>query len=400
MNKRGFVSVVAIGIFAVIAVFLVLIQKITFSTKETLLSNRDEIKAELMSDAIFEYLQLQIQDHNFGYNSGEFKCAFNVPGAACNIGDENFSAMLEELAGDNEVEIKFKVEGRNEDKLNTNFAEAPADGLYSVPAPGTGSAGENCNNYTPNLIGDEIVRPNIDNSLVQMPNVSIDQLDYSCNWNKLVLGSDSTDRVMIPLYYEGANGEIVQPFFGANGLNETFILRLRTPCDCEDGEQGCSPIDSTVCTEEARFELPNDNEIVAQWQISSNDCELGEECEVLSGTDETIISNVNLNSLINYLFLQNIRLTFVRSSVSVDNVPFDRAFTFINNSHLLLYLTESIWSEDNQLIPQIEYQVLTSTPVTQNKIHFLSQISINGNYFENNNSIFLDAEDIDFALQN
>ena len=140
------------------------------------------------------------------------------------------------------IEIKNKYGGVNS---NPNY-------YYTVPALGTGSAGEKCTAFKLNL------------NEVYPSGESIDPLDHPCNWNTLQLGAS----VKIPLYVRvpGDDGDKI-----VINKPDTLTLRIRFKCK-QTNKKICDPKDRFVIWEdgiETDSSKHDSSSRIIQWVIES-----------------------------------------------------------------------------------------------------------------------------------
>lgn len=295
--------------------------------------------------------------------------------------------QLTNLVNGEAVEISMEVKGRNETLIAGDclgvFRNSGITGCYSVPSPGIGNAGKNCNLYTPGYTSSE--------------------LDNACNWNKLQFGSTTTDRVTIPLYYEDASGQPFNPFFGG-GRNDEFVLRLRTPCvDALDANGLCA-------NRQVLNELDGDD-VVVQWQLTGV-CG-GEDCGMIpyldinnissgrfSGILESFINNTNIYKITNN---QNILATSKQFGIETNEyLPEDiyKKLIEIEKPILTIFLNEKLISDDDKYIPNLEYQLLSVHPIADSKKSIEAHVKVNGNSFDRTIYESESTNLIDFAIQN
>ncbi len=336
-----------------------------------------------------------------------------------------------------------------------------------VPGVGLVCDGDNEENQgqqvcTQNMDGDvvcENINPNSPSSvlpggIIDAPEVEgSKQLDHPCNWNKLVFGSNLTDRVAIPFYTDSGSVQIQEdgtfvnqfninnPFGSGSATN--FALRLRTPCkkcaeidpenpnaQTEDNEiENCSENQNpTICDDDDRYYLDDGtvgldgtNEIVVQWQLTGlcptedpnsplEECGLVQYDSNLLGSSSSI-TETRINTGDN-LFSDNMVLTKDREGVNINNYSENISIgdansgilTYMQQPLLTLFLSEKLVhrSDDNILynVPYLEYQILTDKPIGNPKTEIEVYINVNGNIFKKTISKQIRSDIIDFAVQN
>ncbi|MBI2634601.1 hypothetical protein HYW82_02965, partial [Candidatus Peregrinibacteria bacterium] len=411
-SEAGIISVIALGIFALMIYFGLLIQQSTINTYNDIRNSNNYASARHIANSANEYLLFLLGKHEAGYNfsdaatGGFVTCnyvgggTYVADGSAC----DEFSGLVREKDIMIEMEIKARAaatENLRTTKCRVGFSDISNE-CYAVPFPGTGSANEDCKMYDPvfGTAGDANIPANLTGSAG-----IVDQLDYSCNWNKLQFGSSAIDRTSIPLYYEsGLDGDgnsiIVNPF--KDGLADTIGLRIRTPCKCgkpladgtmPSGEFDCrGGQDETVCTDNQRYVL-NDgrastdtDDIVVQWQINGK-CG-GEECGLMGYPDinsaiyEKIINDTLTTG--NYIVLYN---ESRGAETDTDNYDTSATPKLLNKLILMekpilsIFLSHPLFDEDGKIIPYLEYQLITDHPVSNPTNRLYSRARVDGNNF-------------------
>ncbi|MFH1218575.1 MAG: hypothetical protein V1679_01915, partial [Candidatus Peregrinibacteria bacterium] len=278
-SQNGFISIIALGIFAVLMIYGIIISKSTINTIESVKNTNKYYAARDTADSVMEYLQYELNSREAGFNLSGGCLEDGTPKTNtvdANIMDsETCRQFYENLhLTDKNVKITAEIKGRSSAEAGEYFTDCPgmeATQCYVVPFPGTGDAGEKCSLYTPHF-GQGTKTNRIDDNGQLVTNTttlhSVPEVDYSCNWSKLSFGSSITDRVAIPLYYDDGMGSIISPFNSDTPINKRateFVLRLRTPCEPFTGTQ--IPNDKTICADTGRFDLDDDpkDDIVVQW---------------------------------------------------------------------------------------------------------------------------------------
>lgn len=446
-GKEGFIAIIALGIFALLSIFGIMVQLTVVSTFASVKDTNNYYQAKDIADSLIEYMQNELKVHEAGYNSGLVECTYirGVPDAAtrnkpaCNfLKDPNPNANSPNMIGTHDVKISYEIKGRPtvavnvqpvvDEKVSTlkchpggaNFNQS----CYVTPFK-DGDAGSRCNLYKPDA------NPTVDIGTTGGI-ANIDNLDYSCNWNKLTFGSSLTDRVAIPLYYDTSGPSqapvLFSPFNSnvpANNRATQFLLRLRTPCKpCglvnenglpPDGTRDCLPgADETICTgANDRYVLDtglnnSENEIVVQWQLSGR-CTIGgreQECGIVSYPELRYISAI-YEEMIN----QNLKnKTVLANSTSKGQANYVHPPTQPLVSSILqnftkpvltLFLSKSLISTEGFNVPYLEYQVLTNKPIGNSKTKMnVINVNVDGSNFSE--SLYQEQSKplIDFAIQN
>jgi len=338
------------------------------------------------------------------------------------------------------AEVIFSVKGRSDDsdKLTTAKCGSFSSTCYVTPTPGTGDVGTNCAMYKPNANNSSNVDPSLANG-----STSLDQANYSCNWNKLVFGSSQTDRVAVPLYYDGSavsgTATIVDPY--KDGKAKNFVVRMRTPC------KPCAPAgltatadqrtcdgtvkDETVCDDKDRYVLDanSSDDIVVQWLING-ECDEGggktEACGMMpvsQGVKNANQTTLTPSAFYESLILNNNHNTNQSSSLVLDgtglaydtnNYPSAVYLLQVKNNALSstikldamtkpvfsLFLSKPLLTSSKNNIPYLEYQVLTDSPVGNSKSTLDVVANVDGNLFHKTLMKEVQKALIDFAIHN
>jgi hypothetical protein len=470
-NTKGFMSLVALGIFAILMVFGLSLQKRVIETYEFIRNSNDHITARILSDSVIGILEAELKDNEGkGFNmledgGGLVECNFGGSDdgggtATTSPADPICNAFAPLIDDSEDVQIKFKMkaharEGENlvsgiSDLFGTN---APTT-YYTVPFPGTGNAGTRCNMYSPVLgDGDEtdipehlvnrILGTTATGTATPIPSPDdLDQIDYSCNWNKLIFGSSMTDRVALPLYYyeKDIGGELiaVNPFKVENGAAqaEHFVLRLRTPCKpCNERDNKDSLIcnDPTVCEDRDRYKLDanlGDPKILVQWQLSGK-CEKADQiqdCTMIADTSYTSfdiggniiekksgIFDIRFKNASNFEEKEHRLLTNASRGYDISEgeaVPvhfleskpqIPPLLSTLEKPILTLFLSNPLIANEGGItkrIPYLEYQLITDHPVSNSSILMKVEVIVNNNAYRRTLEKRVQTPLIDFALQN
>ncbi len=340
------------------------------------------------------------------------------------------------------IEMILQVIGRSTEKLTTEKCGVFNSNCYVTPLQGTGTAGKNCAMYKPNSTG----TVKVDFELANSSN-NLDQLNYSCNWNKLIFGSGQTDRVAVPLYYDSAGpsgvSEIVNPYSGQTPAAKNLIVRLRTPCKpCAvdanpDFQRACDAAvkDETVCEDKDRYVLDTGinnkgDDVVVQWLINGECTENGktEACGVMpiadkknpAGFSALYESKIYSNSAVGndnksvtpypYSIIDNATIsydanaypkltTIIKTSSDPKKINSNK-LSQISKPVLTLFLNKPLLTEKKSNIPYLEYQVLTDSPVGNSKSTLEAIITVDGNGFRKTLTKDVQKDLIDFAINN
>lgn len=445
-GKEGFIAIIALGIFALMMLFGIMVQTTVVNTFASVKDTNNYYQAKDIADSLIRYMQLELKSHDAGYNTGKINCKFIAGVAAPNNSQACGLGFLREMAGTHNVDITYEIKGRPEpaEKVNTTkchsgVANQNFNGSCYVTPLGDGDAGSRCNVYEPGILNN----PDPDGNASQTVDAGIagvagiDNLDYSCNWNKLTFGSSLTDRVAIPLYYDGS-GPGQQPaisnlFYNEQPANIKLLLRLRTPClpcaeNLEPGEiappgfRRCDPgADETVCRKvdgtDDRYVLDQAiNDIVVQWQLGGRCTPVQdgreEECGAVSFPDkpnvplfisaiyESMINRDNKNKTVIVNATSKAQATYVHVQPPLQ--PFvSTLLQKFTKPVLTLFLSKSLISDQGFNVPYLEYQVLTNKPIgnSKTKVNVIN-VNVDGSNFSE--SLYQEQSKplIDFAIQN
>lgn len=351
---------------------------------------------------------------------------------------QDFDLLVANAASSHKVKIEFEIKGRPvpAEKVNSSkCGNVGQNGCYVMPL-GDGTAGSRCNLYEPGFVGpspngnaEQDVADGITGGIV-----GIDNLDYSCNWNKLTFGSSLTDRVAVPLYYDAAGmGEVerlVNPFNASTPMADRatkFVLRMRTPClPCglvgpnnvlPSGTRRCLPgADETVCSDDPsdheRYELNVDDgdDMVVQWQLDGN-CLVGgreQACGLVGYPDKDLIHKSGLyESIIKDAMNQanSVVLALDRpGQVTHLNGGIHSQILDILPSFLepvfTLSLNHALTSTTGSNIPYLEYQILTNKPIGSSSTKLEANVTVGASSYTS--TIYKEQSKplIDFAILN
>lgn len=451
-RKDGFIAIIAVAIFALLAIFGATIQLTVMDTYQNVKALNNYYSSRDVTDSVMEYINNQLNSHEAGYNL-QLDCRYGKYAEATGGGNawqnaeacDTFNNFGTNSDVAKNVKIKVSVKGRAEEsenvktgKCGSGFFGSFNDDCYVMPFPGTGSAGSSCSGYKPIMSGDA-------GDAVMTQEVSgfvgLDQLDHPCNWNKLIFGSSIVDRVSVPFYYDEGDGDeqqTVNPFKkdDPNGLAaaDNFILRLRTPCkpcgkknangvliDAQN-TRDCSGLpEPLLCEPDDRFVLDtgannSENDIVVQWKLSGK-CDSDEDgaeddsCAMVAvpGNPVSALNEawINEEKEENYSLLEN----KTKGSYTNAYPPSDASFlgsepgfpaklSNFSQPILNLFLSSALISDAGKNIPYLEYQVLTDEPIGNSRTVIKVEVVVDDNAFVK--TIYKDVkkELIDFAVQN
>jgi len=217
-----------------------------------------------------------------GMGIGENKCNEGYPTPITKEYDFGNATVRWCVMGAPEVDDKEKV-----------MEVIPGDKYYTIPSPGSGTAGDDyCSTNEPVVNDDKLDAALITLGIEKQDLGSLyTAFDWPCNWNKLHEG----ESITIPLYTEDSEGTVLNP--SDLGLTE-FELAIRTPCNPDafsrDDEYRNSICDVTSASGE-RYVLEGDNPgdgvntVIVLWQITGKQ---GDE-----DGDDVVIEQLDMNKL-------------------------------------------------------------------------------------------------------
>ncbi len=415
-NQGGFIIIIAMGLFAIMAIFMIILQKENMRTLQWIKMFDNQVSAEFLGESALNWLQFKVnREENlepFNYSSGHckftrgtsiedtFKIGGNLNGPL--VGDSSNPSFCQEiydymLTHDNQsqtVTLDLKVKGnmRSGDVLDSDECYVDTRGTlltnncYINPLPETGSAGENCKAYVPSS------------------NPNIDPIDHPCNWNKLEFGSNMLDRVAIPLYYKEAGAaDFIEPFFGQQRAQ--LAIKIRTPCKTNADAFG-------YCADNDRYVLDEtEDDIVAQWQLSGMCGE--EECTFVptdvvdAGTFSSILKenliNVAKNAASSFMVIDSRYFKGFSTTSKEPQLIKDILISSLQKPILTLFLIDKLQSlngRNTESVPYLEYQIVTGVPTATSKMSITAEVSVNGNAFKRTLTRNYMKGIIDFAVQN
>ncbi len=190
------------------------------------------------------------------------------------------------------VTANYQVQGTVPEELKYGPNSTFNYNKFSIPTPGSGNAGLNCDSDNP-IINKRFLYNTSTKLYTFYENASTgyDPSDFPCNWNKIRTG----ETVTIPLYYEDENGNFINLF---NEVSNELKIRIRT--SCLGGHEFCLPTSSTgrYKFENTSTEPKPQNDPIITWQI--------EGLNPITGKTESLrpfISYSNLNEFSPPIFI-------------------------------------------------------------------------------------------------
>ncbi len=437
-KKDGFISIVAIAILALLAIFGITIQLAVMDTVENVKSLNNYYSSRDINDGVVEFALNELASHEAGYNL-ELECKYGKY-ADANADNVNGCASFDAYGSGKDLKIKLSVKGRAEttDKVKTAKCAISAannfnQDCYVSPFPGTGNAGSDCKLYDPVMLNEDGAINTMPQNVAGIGNT--DNLDHPCNWNKLIFGSSLLDRVQIPFYYDNGS-DIINPFHENTPQNlkaTKFILRLRTPCipcgkvnsdgTVPNGTRNCTGLpEPLLCANNDRYVLKSgdldggsENQIVVQWKLSgkcdSNNDESSEEaCLVVADPKNTQQNSAIFEKLINDKTENSSSIVLKNNSEGrYTNIFPAEVVTFLGDNPKLsnflepvlsLFLSSTLIDNNNKTIPYLEYQVLTNEPIANPTTTIKIDVTIDDNSYTKIIHQEIKKDLIDFAVQN
>lgn len=242
--------------------------------------------------------------------------------------------------------------------------EDEGDGNFYLPIPGTGNAA-----------------PTEDCSILE----THQDIDHSCNWNKLSVGESMT----VPMFYDDGSGTLSFP--GDTAMNlQGWYLRMRTPCsngsiaeDCDGGSR------YTISSKSAStFMQSSDNPSLVLWEFvgetSSGSTNILPD-DLTSGSNRHVQINTEIyEGLVNYspwTSTSGYTNTVLVAKNSSTLTGFDSIYDFLRlTGYTNLYFSMSINNilevpSSGETIPYLEYQIVmdANAPVMANTAEIMGE---------------------------
>jgi len=257
-NQKGFISIVALGIFALMAVFGIIAQAVANSTVKSVKNTKQYYEARDIADSVTEYLQWELSSKEPGFNydligdNSGLECDFTAfsDGEETEGGTEGYTQDYdEETSGTEEYDdqpisdtcvkllTSYDVEGEIINPYLSNLSLAgKAVKIKNMKIQGTSKEDQfyhctemgmsNC--YVTPIIGTGDAAAETDIDCSSLMTGEDGELDHPCNWNVLKHGSSVTDRVTIPLFNQ-EDGDVFSQE-NCEGSYCNLLLRIRPSC--------------------------------------------------------------------------------------------------------------------------------------------------------------------------
>ncbi|MFA5842924.1 MAG: hypothetical protein WC882_04655 [Candidatus Gracilibacteria bacterium] len=328
-------------IFAIITMTIIMVVAGTMSASFLRANTRNmdlfrSIQAYYASRASMEKAIADVADHGIGYE--------NFSNTAISW-DTNRDGT-EDVTGTYEIFSQAKP-------LDWQSAGSTCDGTQDcyIPIPGTGDVGTSCD---------------FEDSSASWA-IGADAADDDCNWNRIGYG----ETVTIPLFYtdpDSPDGDLVNSYITGS---ETFKLRVRTPMDPDTG---------------IRYQLDEgEDKVIMYWEFNGTCNDGGDDysCYLTPRTrkeEETFIYDETINHATDFIVM-DIQDRFGETikagedDQGTKNVLIIQFLTTrtIQQPYFKITLPQSLIAEDGiTSIPYLEYQLITNTPIADNKIVYIS----------------------------
>jgi Tfp pilus assembly protein PilX len=371
-TRSGVSLLISIVLVAIVTVFALGVSNLVFSTlRQTANVNRSN-QAFFAAEGALEEGLLQNQTQGAGYTSPATDvtlCDATQTGADC-------PTATVAIQGTVPTALKYEYSGTY-------------NGMYSIPTPGTGTAGNDCSPLKA-YYNKAYVFPEGSSSGQQ----TYAPWEHPCNWNKLRVG----ESVAIPLYTVAAGDSgsncPFDSYLGYKVCNPVnlgltnLILRVRTPC--MDGSEFCPASERYDLQYNAGDPYYGGDDTVVAWQITATSLDHKTTYTLKPRTDSVIGYPHNtrgpMNTEISEGLIKTARLStsdpfriFKETSpgkdlfgVSGSLINFlTNAVTFlrtnldiINQPVLKLTLVHSLDAfSGNTSVPYLEYQLLTNSSI-------------------------------------
>jgi hypothetical protein len=429
--NKGFISVVAMIIFAILIVTGLSVQRSNIDRLQNIRNTNNYYKAKYISESVMGKLNQLVESQGPGY-SMDFDCNFKdgeivteqpkgkteppiTPSPHCTdlLGLINpchgktspSDELCEEAKYTGDIKISAEISGKTS-KFVSSCSYGFSSVCYTIPEIGQGTAGNRSLMPVKN-------DPTRDCALYKTEDTP--DLNHECNWNRLSFGSSSTDRVVIPMYYTKDNGD-PQEYHKTIIGQPHFVLRVRTPCKEWNKT-------SQTCQERYRLYTGTeneDNDIVLQWQITGKCDDGGNEIDCglipwvkfdqFSGVFDPRSSGISEDriniGITNSTFLALLSSSsFERDIIKTLNYAksiLNEEIINLSKPTFVLFLNKPLISEGppKERIPYLEYQFLTPSQISNPESKLSVFASFDGNSSSNTIYKSIQGALIDFAIQN
>lgn len=407
-NRSGASLIMVMVLVAIVIVFAFGVSEIVVvSTRQgAAVENADQ--AYYAAEGAAEEALFEIKEQGIGYGTPNQKAG---PDYSTNSGTTQQSGSNPQQPSTTKSKTvssgatsKYKITGLLPDNSYIDGYYKPYKGakFYSFPAAGTGEAGgRDCADLGPILSvkdlleDDKMIKPSSANQQQSSPYTKADLIfddpaNHSCNWGVL----RPRDTIDIPLFVEKGNGIVLNPGSEMNespnaltakrgGLGITEIyMSFRPPCKVQSFVDpktkksakkrplNCLNKDREVI-DEKEFPLALDWSINGgQWQNGKGvvGTVRGTPAKSIYGNmrnNGSIISSLNINRSIlgNKIFVIDQYRDIVLNKVRIDGFLDLRSGTKIHKPLLSLESNKPLKNTNKELIPYMEYQIITDARI-------------------------------------
>ncbi|MDP2642815.1 MAG: hypothetical protein Q8P62_03165, partial [Candidatus Peregrinibacteria bacterium] len=213
--KRGFILIIGLSIVALTTYYSIIVQTQMISTVQEVRKNNELFQAKSVAESVANFVSYVVDKHDAGFSLEPVECKYAGGKLAnssldplCSSDSYFTSIATRQWEKGNNMSIKISVKGhQDESKASSKYGACVggfSSGCYGVPAPATGDAGNEtlCKAYKESL--DATAVTNANSAISSAQSQPMADIENPCNWNKLTFGSNLTDRVAIPLYYDSS----------------------------------------------------------------------------------------------------------------------------------------------------------------------------------------------------
>ncbi|MBA4336424.1 hypothetical protein C0416_01445 [bacterium] len=263
------------------------------------------------------------------------------------------------------------------------------DDQYTIPSPGSGTAGDDYCSTSEPVVDDE-PGGSLEEALAELEiarsNLGGDfytAFDWPCNWNKLREG----ESIVIPLYTEDENG-VYHPFENP-GVND-FTLTVRPACDPSKATSRDNEYENQICKDNERYDLVGDQEtgnltVIVLWEITGKLDENGETV-YLTHKDDGTLFDPKTTLDVEAINFQNPLTQNSKAKKPIDNdeKSIENFLSTLYKPELKLLVVHTL--RDNYgVVPYLEYQFSStyntaSTPISSTSKVVHVEVMIDGGY--------------------
>ena len=265
------------------------------------------------------------------------------------------------------------------------------NGKYTIPSPGSGTAGDDYCTTSEPVVDSGTLNEALGKLEISKNDLGgfYDAFDWPCNWNKLHEG----ESIVIPLYTEDENGNVVHPFEN-QGVND-FSLTVRPPCDPSKITSRTDEYTNEICSDNERYTLKGDEgnstfTVLVLWEITGklND-ENGETVYLTHKKSGDGLFDISTAMDVNNINLQTPLTqdsTAVKpASVPEEEQPIKEFLSTLYKPKLKLLVVHTLRDANDNIVPYLEYQFSStynpsSTPISNTSKVVKVDVMIDGGY--------------------